>query len=275
MIGGFCTITSLLCLRETYPTVLLKRKTQRLIKETGRTDLRSKRDNGLSTQQLFLQAIIRPSKILFLSPIVFLSSIYVGIVYGYQYLMFSTFTYVFEDQYGFPTKYSGLTFLGIGVGSLLELFAIGAVSDRILKAKSKPTPDSPSGAMKPEYRLPPLVAGAFFIPAGLFIYGWSAYYKTHWIIPIIGTALVGIGNIAVFMCITTYLVDAFTIYAASAMAANTVVRCIMGALLPLAGQSMYQSMGLGWGNSLLGFIAVVCIPVPLAMMRYGCGCHLM
>jgi hypothetical protein len=44
--------------------------------------------------------------------------------------------------------------------------------------------------MKPEYRLPPLVVGTFFIPAGLFLYGWSAYYKIHWIVPIIGTALV-------------------------------------------------------------------------------------
>lgn len=83
-----------------------------------------------------------------------------------------------------------MTFLGIGVGSLLGLFVIGAVSDRILKAKSKPTPESPSGTMKPEYRLPPLVVGTFFIPAGLFLYGWSAYYKIHWIVPIIGTALV-------------------------------------------------------------------------------------
>lgn len=76
------------------------------------------------------------------------------------------------------------------MGSLLGLFVIGAVSDRILKAKSKPTPESPSGTMKPEYRLPPLVVGTFFIPAGLFLYGWSAYYKIHWIVPIIGTALV-------------------------------------------------------------------------------------
>ncbi|KAF9889736.1 hypothetical protein FE257_007042 [Aspergillus nanangensis] len=269
IIGGVCTVVSLVFLRETYPTVLLQRKTQRLIRETGNKNLRSKRDNGLSTRQLFVQASMRPTKILFLSPIVAASSVYVGIVYGYQYLMFSTFTYVFEERYAFPTSSSGLTFLGIGVGSLLGLFVIGAVSDRILKAKSKPTADSPSGVMKPEYRLPPLVWGAFFIPAGLFMYGWAAEYRTHWIVPIIGTALVGVGNIAVFMCITSYLVDAFTIYAASALAANTVVRSVMGALLPLAGQSMYRSLGLGWGNSLLGFIAVVCLPVPWAMMRYG------
>lgn len=179
IVGGLCTIVCFIFLCETYPTVLLKRKTQRLIKETGHTNLRSKRDNGISTGQLFLQALTRPFKIPFLSPIVFVSSIYVGIVYGYQYLMFSTFTEVFEDRYRWPTKSSGLSFLGIGVGSLLGLFVIGAASDRILKAKSRPTPEAPSGSMKPEYRLPPLVVGAFCIPAGLFMYGWSTYYETH------------------------------------------------------------------------------------------------
>lgn len=61
----------------------------------------------------------------------------------------------------------------------------------------------------------------------------------------------------------------FTTYAANALAANTVVRSIMGAILPLAGQSMYAALGLGWGNSLLGFIAVTCIPVPVILIQYG------
>ena len=176
---------------------------------------------------------------------------------------------MFEEQYGFSTKSVGLTYLGFGVGSLLGLFAIATGSDRILKAKLIPTPESPSGTMKPEYRLPPLVVSAYFIPAGLFMYGWSAQYKTYWIVPIIGTALIGIGSISVFMCIVSYPVDAFTIFAASALAANTVVRIVVGALLPLADQSMYAFLGPGWGNSLLGFIAVACIPVPWALLKYG------
>ncbi|ROW15939.1 hypothetical protein VPNG_02482 [Cytospora leucostoma] len=269
IIGGFFTIASLLFLRETYPTVLLRRKTARLVKETGNTSLRSKRDTGQTAGQLFVRSVIRPTKVLIFSPIVLAISLYTGVVYSYQYLMFSTFTDVFEDQYDFPTKSVGLTFLGIGIGSLLGLFAIGAVSDRIVKTKSRPTAAAPSGTMQPEYRLPPLVVGAFFNPAGLFMYGWSAQYKTHWIVPIIGTGLVGVGNIAVFMCVVSYLVDAFTIYAASALAANTVVRSIMGAVLPLAGGKMYDSLGLGWGNSLLGFIAIACIPVPILLLKYG------
>lgn len=66
-----------------------------------------------------------------------------------------------------------------------------------------------------------------------------------------------------------YLVDSFTIYAASALAANSVMRSIGGALLPLAGIPMYDKLGVGWGNSLLGFIAVVMIPAPWLLIKYG------
>jgi hypothetical protein len=68
---------------------------------------------------------------------------------------------------------------------------------------------------------------------------------------------------------STYLVDAYTTYAASVSAAATVFRSLLGALLPLAGNSMYNALGLGWGTSLLGFIAVAFIPVPLIFWKFG------
>ena len=71
------------------------------------------------------------------------------------------------------------------------------------------------------------------------------------------------------MACTTYLVDAFTTYSASAVAASTVLRSLFGALLPLAGPAMYSSLGVGWGTSVLGFIAVAMIPVPLVFLVYG------
>ena len=64
------------------------------------------------------------------------------------------------------------------------------------------------------------------------------------------------------MPVQTYLVDAYDRYAASALAANTVLRSLAGALLPLAGPNMYKTLGLGWGNSLLAFIALAMLPVP-------------
>ena len=138
----------------------------------------------------------------------------------------------------------------------------------------------------------------------VFLYGWTAERRVFWIAPILGT---GFGKPSACMMtdflltayqwvlgfwrpslvtpkndqwmrrltpslqmpISTYLVDAFTLHAASALAANTVLRSLVGALLPLAGPKMYQSLGLGWGNSLLAFIALALCPIPVLFYKYG------
>jgi hypothetical protein len=71
------------------------------------------------------------------------------------------------------------------------------------------------------------------------------------------------------MPVITYLTDSYTIYAASVLAANTVLRSLVGALLPLAGPTMYKALGLGWGNSLLGFIALAMVPLPIIFWKFG------
>ena len=99
-------------------------------------------------------------KLLFFSPIVLALSTYMAVVYGYLYLLFTTITEVYESQYHFSQGAVGLTYLGIGVGSLFGVIIFGFASDRIVKAKSK------SGEMKAEYRLPPMIPGSFIIPIG-------------------------------------------------------------------------------------------------------------
>lgn len=186
-----------------------------------------------------------------------------------EYLLFSTFTKAFQTQYGFSTSIVGLTFLGLGVGNLIGLAVVSGVSDKLLRDKSKVTEANPNGERKPEARLIPLEWSSVTLPAGLFLYGWTMQYQVHWIVPLIGTAIYGAGQLAVFLCIMSYLIDAFGIYAASALAANTIVRSIFGAVLPLAGARMYSVLGYGWGNSLLGFIALALVPIPILLNRYG------
>ena len=278
--GGLITIIAFFALRESYPPVLLERKSSRLRRETGNENLRSKLASPLDPAARFRIAIVRPMKFLFLSPIVLGLSLYMAVVYGYLYLLFTTITEVFEDQYHFSQGDVGLTYLGIGVGSLIGVVVFGIASDKILKAKSK------KGEMKAEYRLPPMIPGSFIIPIGcrlsstyticghanirvVLVYGWTAEKHVFWIVPILGTGVVGLGLLATFMPIQTYLVDAFTIYAASALAANTILRSLVGAVLPLAGQKMYATLGLGWGNSLLAFIAIAMFPIPVVFYKYG------
>lgn len=125
------------------------------------------------------------------------------------------------------------------------------------------------GVAKPEQRLPPMIVGGVLLPIGLFVYGWTAQYHLHWIVPIIGTAILGFGLMITMIPASTYLVDVFTIYAASATAAGIVLKNLAGAVLPLAGPPMYSALRLGWGNSVLAFVALAFVPAPVLFLLYG------
>ena len=176
-------------MHESYAYVILQWKTKRLQKETGNPHLRSALETGRDPKKLLKFSIVRPIKMLFLSPIVFLMSLYMAIIYGYLYLMFTTFPRVFQIQYGFSNGSVGLTYLGTGIGSFFGLVFCGVVSDRLVKTLTKRN----GGAAKPEYRLPAMFIGALIVPIGLFLYGWTAEKKVHWVLPIIGTGFLGFG----------------------------------------------------------------------------------
>lgn len=263
---AFLTILCLAFWRESYPPVLLGRKAARLRKETGDMSLRSKYDTGLSPGAHFKRGIGRAVKMLIFSPIVLSLSIYMGLAYAYFYLLFTSLTAIFEEIYHFSPSIVGLSFLGLGVGFLVGQSIFAQLGDRILKRMAA---KSASGEMKPEYRLPLCIFGSAFMPLGLFWYGWSAQAHIHWIMPMIGTGLMGMGNCLIFMGIQAYTIDAFTLYAASALAANTMIRSIMAAVLPLAASHMYHALGVGWGNSLLAFIAIALFPIPVFLFLHG------
>ncbi|KAJ5326351.1 uncharacterized protein N7506_009453 [Penicillium brevicompactum] len=260
---GVMMILTVIWYRESYGPVVLERKAARLRKETGNADLRSIHEGGKLSLQLFLSALARPLKLLFGSPIVFLMALFAAITYGYLYLMFTTITSIFESKYGFSPGVAGLAYLGFGIGSMIGLITTGIVANKIAQSHVK------KGCFRPESRLLPMMVGCWFMPVGLFWYGWSAQAGVHWIVPILGTGVFAIGLMTVFMSASTYLVDSYLRYAASVTAANTALRSLIGALLPLAGPSMYEAMGLGWGNSLLAFIALVMCSVPFLFWKYG------
>ncbi|KAH4309186.1 hypothetical protein HBI24_038210 [Parastagonospora nodorum] len=263
--GGVFGLILLLVGSESYGPTLLERKTAALRKSTGNPDIRSKLAKNIPPREVFVRAISRPMKMLFMSPIVGLMSLYIAINYGILYLFFTTITFVFEQKYHFSSGAVGLSYIGSGVGMLVGMGVLGVMSDKVIKKQQA------KGNVKPEHRLPLMltVPGAVALPIGVFVYGWTTYYGVHWIVPIIATAFIGLGNLTAMMTIQTYLVDAFTIHAASAIAANTVLRSVFGAVLPLSGLSMYDALGLGWGNSLLGFISLAFIPVPIFFRFYG------
>lgn len=255
--------------RETNARSLMKAKVKRLRAELGRDDLRSCYDPADAVPQshtrVLLNGLVRPTKMLFLSPIVLLLSTYMAFTYGVLYLLFTTIPIVFQETYGWGVGLTGLVYISLGLGNLAGWAVITAYSDKAVVRQTKAN----GGVFQPEMRMPLCIYFGMCLPVTFFWYGWSAEAETHWIVPIIGLFPFSFGILGVYLPIVTYLVDAYPVYAASAVAANTVLRSLVGMLLPLAGPSMYETLGLGWGNSLLGFICIAMIPVPTLIYRYG------
>ncbi|CAK7201804.1 hypothetical protein SEUCBS139899_004519 [Sporothrix eucalyptigena] len=264
--AGAVTTVSFFVFRETYAPVLLERKAAQKRKETGNPNYYSKMQIKGTRSQILTGSMLQPLRLLLTEAIVTCLCVYIAIIYGVLYILFTTFTFVFEETYGFSARGAGLSFIAGGIGNLLGLVFASSISDRIVQRRK-----ASGSAPVPEDRLSLVltVPSALLLPAGLLIYGWTADKHVHWIVPMIGTSIMGFGMMGVFMSVQIYLIDAFTRHAASVTAANAVIRSILGAVLPLCGLNLYNKLGLGWGNTLLAGIELILAPVPWMLAVRG------
>lgn len=141
-------VTSAICfvfLRETYSPVLLEWKARKLRSETGDPLYMSKGQTPKSLNQLLLNAISRPVRMLG-NPIILGTALYLAVIYGIAYVLFTTFSVVFQKQYGFNEGIAGLVYLGLGVGTAIGIAAFGNLSDHIYTRMT-----TKYGQAKPEY----------------------------------------------------------------------------------------------------------------------------
>ena len=261
--------------RETYDVTLLRRKAARLQQGTQNIIFRCRHDDPStdSAAAKFTKTFIRPLKIMWM-PAFLLVAFPAALYMSFVYVLATTMTDVFSQAYDFSETASGLSFLGIAFGmafgALVCSWLLDAYSKRVARASA--TADNPTPNISPESRIPLTISGYILGPIGLVLYGWPLAYASRgvpWIVPILGSGVLGFALYLVSVPATTYLADAFGTYRASAMAALMTLRNAMCIIVPLAGPPLYMSLGYGWGNSLLAFIAFVFIFAPFTVVRYG------
>ncbi|KAE8154970.1 efflux pump antibiotic resistance protein [Aspergillus avenaceus] len=256
---------------ETFHPVLHERKVLAMRKETGdnRWHTKAQRANQ-PLSQLLLQSIYRPLMLLAREPMCLNLCIFSALVLGIIYLFFGAFDLVFGNVYGMSLWQCGCCFLGMLVGMMIAV-ATDPIWRRVYKHLEKQHRERGDSTEKflPEWRLPPAVAGAPAVTVGLFIFAWTIYPDVHWIAPIIGSSLFGFGTVLIFSGIFTFLVEAYPTYAASALAANSFTRCMLGGAFPLFGVQMYNHLGYHWATTLLAFLTLLMAPFPYIFFRYG------
>ncbi|EXJ79456.1 hypothetical protein A1O3_08958 [Capronia epimyces CBS 606.96] len=264
MAALFGTI-GLIIIPETSAASILQAKAKRLRHETKNWALHAKADeNEVSLRTMMTVYLIRPFVMFVQEPILALITAYMSFVYGILYLFFEAFPISFQEERGWNEGVGALPFtsfiVGIAMGTGLIAYSTRTNFTRAFVKQGK---------IIPEERLPPMVVGAAVLPIGLFWFAWTSNPNITWVPQVLSVALLGGGCLVAFWQGMNYIIDCYGFYANSAIAINTFVRSIAGAGFPLFASAMYHNLGVPWATSLLAFLCLAFVPVPILFYKYG------
>lgn len=256
-----------LSLHETRALAILRTKAKRMRKE-GKKAQTVEESDPTPLHQVLIKSVQRPIYMLFTESVVFVATIWAGFSLGTIYLFTQSIEQVYGELYGWNTIQAGYVQSAIVVGEILGT-GLPLASNHWHHASAAHNTEVP-GTSVPEARLyPAIIGGSVGVTGGMFVYGWAAYPNIHWMVVTVGLAMVGFGTTAVVVSIANYLIDAYSKYAASALAAVGLVENAAIAFLPLAASAMYTNLGFHWASTLLGCASLMLAATPFLVITWG------
>ena len=173
-------------------------------------------------REILNSTIVRPFTMVIVEPILLLVTIYMSVVYGIIYgceshgsvvcgkkiltqsTVFEAYPLIFAEKRGLTIPQTGLMFIGIGIGALLAII----VNWYFLRPYPQLIKEW-RGFPPPEKRLPPsMIAGPALVIGTLWL-GWTGNYASiPWYVPAMGSILVGMSIILIFISFLVSRVDA-------------------------------------------------------------------
>ncbi|PCG96608.1 Major facilitator superfamily domain, general substrate transporter [Penicillium occitanis (nom. inval.)] len=258
IIAGFAmALICALFLEESYIPRALVKKAKRIRKETGNDKLRTELEEaGIDLNRIVSVYLVRPWMFV---------TIYQSFIYGIVYLFFTSIPIEFKQIRQWDPQLAQLPLcamlIGVSIGSAINV----VYTKRILARQLKQTGSS----LIPEQRLPLMIVGGFLFPAGLFWFAWTSDPNVPWPAMVVAGIPTGVGMFLIWIQCFTYLIDVYLPIANSAIAINSLSRSLFGAGFPLFTPAMYDRLGYAWATSLLAFLGVAMIPVPIVFYLYG------
>ncbi|GAA5901413.1 MFS transporter [Sporobolomyces salmoneus] len=255
-------------LPETYHPQLLKNRAVKLRKEDPEKNKDKYADiekADFSLKSIIVRTGARPAQMLATEPILLLVTIYLSVVYGLLYGLFSLFPVIWEQKRGFNPGESGLIFIGVGLGT-----TIGAAANVLMQRHYRELVPKWHGHPPPEERLYGAILAGPLLVGSMFWLAWTGNYPgVPWYVPALATIMLGASFSLVFISFLSYLVEVYLMFSASALAANTVIRSAVAASFPLWISQAIRAMGINWIGSLFGFIGLIIAPSPILFYFYG------
>ncbi|KAM0755764.1 MFS general substrate transporter [Meredithblackwellia eburnea MCA 4105] len=260
-LSGAFTIMLVFVLKETRASVLLSRKAARLRKETNNPRYQARGDAERASLLVMIRTSLgRPIKMLFTEPVLFSFAVWIAFVWAVLYILLESVNLVFENTYGFNIEQSGFVFSVQVVGSTFGLI-IDHYCDKLYHKNV--------ARVGPEGRLYSAMWGGCLVPVGAFFYTFTSYRSIHWIAPVIGSGILYCGTYLVYLSCFNYLADSYTLYASSALSAQSFLRNLVGCVAPLFTTPMYNRLGIQGAGGLTAGIALLLSATPFILYKYG------
>ncbi|KAG0140084.1 hypothetical protein CROQUDRAFT_53795, partial [Cronartium quercuum f. sp. fusiforme G11] len=202
-------------------------------------------------------AIVKPFKMLSTEPILVCMTAYLSLITVILYYYFFAYPLIFQNVYGYGNRKVALMFIPIFIG-VLPAIGITPLWDRFFRQMVE------RGS---EARLIPMIFCAIILPISIFTFAWTSSEELGVLGPSISGVLFGFCVTSIWTSANAYLVDSFPGSVASAIAGATFIRCLSGATVPMWVFSLLDLTGPRWASSILGFITILMIPIPLIFFK--------
>jgi multidrug resistance protein len=282
IVDGTLILILALCFDETRGSVLLSRKARELnkwyaaLEEAGasgyafRTErfrwkvATDEQRDGLA--HMIRISLSRPFHLLCTEPILFSFSLWVSFSWAVLYLTLAAIPLVYREIYHFNTESAFAVFASISIAALI-FTPITVVQEHL--ARKHDWFHFRARTATPEHRLLFACVQSFLLPAGLFVFGWTARADVSPALPALGIALATMGIFSIYLATFNYLADVYGAYASSALAAQSFCRNVAAGVLPLVTGAMFHRLGVGPASSLLAGVGVLLGGVPWALLLFG------
>ncbi len=189
IMGSFFGTVAFLIFPESHHPTILQARAKKIRYATKNWAIHSKADeNEVDLRHILHTYLLRPFEMLLKEPILLLVSVYLALVYGILYLFFEAYPISFQEERGWNDGVGALPFIGIMIGINLGGISIAVVTKTRFARKFKE-----HGRVVPEERLPPMIAGAFILPVGLFWFAWTSNPNITWVPQVIAGIPIGMG----------------------------------------------------------------------------------
>jgi DHA1 family multidrug resistance protein-like MFS transporter len=265
IISGFAFLLAFFFLPETYLPILLTYKAKHLRRVTGSSKYITEHEQGADFSTKMKQVLPLSLKFSTTEPAVLSLGGFLILLYIILFTFLSGFEYIFKRKYDLSDLEEGACFASVALGAT----AFSLTTPALYSWTRRHTGYADRAAVTPEFRLWPAMVTSPLLPVSLFWLGWTDYSRISIYSGLSACFCFGIVLNAMYVSSYEYIIDSYGEQASIALASVTMMRYLIAGGMVMASRPMFENIGSHWTMTLLGCVAVLLVPAPYVLFKYG------